>query len=61
ARVIDLWGAPIPRLYAAGEVAGGIHGMARVGGDSTAAATVFGRIAGAAAAAQPPLARDAGA
>jgi len=55
ARVIDLWGRPIPRLYAAGEVAGGIHGMGRVGGNSTTAPIVFGRIAGAEAAAQRPL------
>ncbi|HJU16333.1 MAG TPA: flavocytochrome c [Stellaceae bacterium] len=55
ARVIDLWGRPIPRLYAAGEVAGGLHGMGRVGGNSTAAPIVFGRIAGREAAAEPPL------
>ncbi|MGH7039694.1 MAG: FAD-dependent oxidoreductase [Stellaceae bacterium] len=60
ARVIDLWGAPIPRLYAVGEVAGGVHGMGRVGGNSTTAPIVFGRIAGAEAAAQPPLASMAG-
>lgn len=60
ARVLDLWGAPIPRLYAAGEVTGGIHGMGRVGGNSTTAPIVFGRIAGAEAAAQPLLASVAG-
>jgi fumarate reductase flavoprotein subunit len=58
ARVIDIWGAPIPRLYAAGEVTGGIHGMSRVGGDTTAAPIVFGRIAGSAAAAEPRLTVD---
>ena len=52
ARVIDLWGEPIPRLYAAGECTGGIHGMGRVGGNSTTAAIVFGRIAGGEAARQ---------
>ncbi|MBV8888964.1 MAG: flavocytochrome c [Alphaproteobacteria bacterium] len=52
AQVIDLQGTPIPRLYAAGEVTGGIHGMGRVGGNSTTAPIVFGRIAGAAAAAE---------
>lgn len=55
ARVIDIWGVPIPRLYAAGEITGGIHGINRVGGNSTAAPIVFGRIAGAEAAAQQPL------
>lgn len=54
AQVIDLQGAPIPRLYAAGEVTGGIHGMGRVGGNSTTAPVVFGRIAGTEAAALPP-------
>ena len=29
AQVIDIWGAPNPQLYAAGEVTGGIHGMGR--------------------------------
>jgi fumarate reductase (CoM/CoB) subunit A len=36
----------IPGLYAAGEVAGGIHGANRPGGDSLAACQVFGHIAG---------------
>lgn len=52
AQVIDLWGKPIPGLYAAGECTGGIHGMGRVGGNSTTAAIVFGRIAGSEAAQQ---------
>jgi fumarate reductase flavoprotein subunit len=51
ARVIDINGAPISRLYAAGEVTGGIHGMGRTGGNSTTAPIVFGRIAGTEAAA----------
>jgi len=46
ARVIDIWGDPIPRLYAAGEVTGGIHGANRLGGNATADCVVFGRIAG---------------
>ena len=46
ARVIDIWGDPIPRLYAAGEVAGGIHGANRLGGNASADCVVFGRIAG---------------
>jgi len=46
ARVIDVFGTPIPRLYAAGEVCGGIHGANRLGGNSLADCVVFGRIAG---------------
>jgi succinate dehydrogenase/fumarate reductase flavoprotein subunit len=40
----------IPGLYAAGEVAGGVHGAARFGGDALSEALVFGTIAGANAA-----------
>ena len=47
ARVIDIWGHAIPRLYAAGEVTGGIHGAGRLGGNSSADPIVFGHIAGA--------------
>ena len=47
AKGIDIWGSPIPYLYAAGEVAGGIHGAGRAGGNSTTDPIVFGRIAGA--------------
>lgn len=46
AQVIDIWGAPIPRLFAAGEVTGGIHGSNRLGGNAIPDAVVFGRIAG---------------
>lgn len=46
AQVIDIWGAPIPKLYAAGEVTGGIHGLNRLGGNAIADCVVFGRIAG---------------
>lgn len=46
AQVIDIWRTPIPRLYAAGEVTGGIHGDNRLGGNATADCVVFGRIAG---------------
>lgn len=46
ARVIDIWGNPIPGLYAAGEVCGGIHGANRLGGNAIADCIVFGRIAG---------------
>ena len=46
ARVIDVFGEPIPRLYAAGEVCGGVHRANRVGGNSLTDCIVFGRIAG---------------
>ncbi len=41
----------IPGLYAAGEVAGGIHGKNRLGGNSLLDCVVFGRVSGRAAAA----------
>ena len=43
--------ALVPGLYAAGEVAGGMHGSNRLGGNSLSDLLVFGRRAGAAAAA----------
>ena len=46
ARVLDFRGDPIPRLFAAGEVCGGIHGSNRLGGNAIAECVVFGRIAG---------------
>ncbi len=52
AQVLDRYGNPIPRLYAAGEVSGGTHGANRIGGNGTAAAVVFGRLAGQKAAAE---------
>ena len=42
--------ALVPGLYAAGEVAGGMHGSNRLGGNSLSDLLVFGRRAGAAAA-----------
>ncbi|MSR07411.1 MAG: fumarate reductase/succinate dehydrogenase flavoprotein subunit [Gemmatimonadetes bacterium] len=42
--------ATVPGLYAAGEVAGGMHGANRLGGNSLSDLLVFGRRAGAAAA-----------
>jgi len=41
---------PIAGLYAAGEIAGGIHGNNRLGGNSLLDCVVFGRVAGAHAA-----------
>ena len=41
--------SPVPGLYAAGEVAGGVHGANRLGGCSLLDCVVFGRAAGAAA------------
>lgn len=37
---------PIPGLYAAGEVTGGVHGLDRLGGCSSVECLVFGQIAG---------------
>jgi succinate dehydrogenase/fumarate reductase flavoprotein subunit len=52
ARVIDINQQPIPRLYAAGEVTGGIHGACRLGSCAVTECLVFGRIAGQNAAAE---------
>ena len=37
---------PIPGLYAAGEICGGVHGMVRLGTVSIVDCLLFGRIAG---------------
>ncbi len=47
----DSTAASVPGLFAAGEVAGGMHGSNRLGGNSLSDLLVFGRRAGAAAAA----------
>ena len=52
AQVIDIWGKPIPKLYAAGEVTGGVHGSNRLGSNAIPDCVVFGRIAGTNAAAE---------
>ena len=49
-RVLDRAGAPIPGLFAAGEVTGGVHGANRLGGNAGTEVLVFGRIAGESAA-----------
>uniref|UniRef100_A0A6A7G054 Flavocytochrome c n=1 Tax=Hirondellea gigas TaxID=1518452 RepID=A0A6A7G054_9CRUS len=41
---------PIPGLFSAGEVAGGVHGLNRLGGSSLLDCVVFGRVSGASAA-----------
>jgi urocanate reductase len=46
AQVIDVFGAVIPKLYAAGEVAGGIHGSNRLGSNAIPDCVSFGRVAG---------------
>ena len=51
AQVITTEGAVIPGLFAAGEVTGDIHGTNRLGSDAIADIIVYGRIAGANAAA----------
>lgn len=56
AQVIDRNGEIIPRLYAAGEVTGGVHGDNRLGGNALAEAFTFGRIAGVRASEEWPLA-----
>ena len=49
-RVLKADGSPIPGLYAAGEVTGGLHGANRLGGNGVADIVVNGRLAGQAAA-----------
>ena len=50
AEVVGAGGGVIGGLWAAGEVAGGVHGQNRLGGNSLLDCVVFGRIAGEAAA-----------
>ena len=46
ARVLGLDHRPMPGLYAAGEVTGGVHGASRLGSCAITDCLVFGRIAG---------------
>ena len=50
-RVLGTDGKPIKGLFAAGEVAGGVHGANRLGGSSLLGCVVFGRVSGDSAAA----------
>ena len=52
ARALKADGTPVSGLFAAGEITGGIHGGNRVGGNAIVDFVVFGRIAGASAAAR---------
>jgi fumarate reductase flavoprotein subunit len=45
-QVLDVFGAPIEGLFAAGEVVGGFHGAAYLSGTGLGKAAVFGRAAG---------------
>ena len=45
-QVLHTSGKPIPGLFAAGEVTGGVHGRNRLGGNSISETITFGRIAG---------------
>jgi len=44
--VINTKGKVIPGLFAAGEVAGGVHGKNRLGGTSLLDCVVYGRVSG---------------
>lgn len=44
--VVGANGKPIPGLYCAGEVMGGVHGNNRLGGNSLLDCVVYGRVAG---------------
>ena len=45
AEALDYYGKPVPGLFAAGEVTGGVHGGNRLGGNAVADIVIFGRIA----------------
>ncbi len=45
-RVLDVFGAPIAGLFAAGETVGGFHGAGYYSGSALGKAAIFGRVAG---------------
>jgi fumarate reductase flavoprotein subunit len=49
-QVLDVFGAPVPGLYAAGDCVGGLNAAADLGGIRISGALTLGRVAGAAAA-----------
>ncbi|MEM1666204.1 MAG: flavocytochrome c [Nitrososphaerota archaeon] len=53
AQVLDNDGVPIPKLYAAGEITGGIHGASRLGSLAIPDCIIFGRTAGKEATKEP--------
>lgn len=53
AQVLDESGRPLEGLWACGACTGSVHGKSRIGGNGINTAVVFGRLAGAAAAAAP--------
>ena len=55
--MLDVDGHAIPRLYAAGEMVGGLFYFNYPGGCGLSSSAVFGRIAGASAAAERGVAR----
>ena len=52
AQVLNVYGEPIPGVFAAGEVMGGMHGDGYIGGTAFGKALIFGRLAGKNAAAK---------
>jgi len=49
-QLVNPYGAPVPRVFAAGEVVGGLHGDDYMSGSALSKAAIFGRVAGANAA-----------
>ena len=45
-QIVNCFGEPVPRLFAAGEVVGGLHGEDYMSGSALSKAAIFGRIAG---------------
>lgn len=58
AQVLDFNQRPVPGLYAAGEVTGGVHGAGRLGSCALTECIVFGRIAGRQAGSSRPANSD---